>query len=457
MTRTPPSFPPAFDGGFQQRLALHPPLGAHPVRQPSAPSCNLITELDDPHPVSSPPPPEPPPSWLTPALIPPWPPPAPWPWQIPSIRPLAIVMPCRYTSGTSANRTSALPSSLPILSLLHPHLWGLSWTELRDAPSSANAPCHCASFRATNGTHMAPLPPSVEFTFGTSAPSSGYRAASSSFIFLPPSTHTFHEPLPMVFGRHSINNRAQDATSARTIRRFKVRTAPHRSKVRTTPQQSLLPMAPPSRVATQMPIHSSSSARHPKKNYMKFLWRTGVITKSTYTDFCGRLNSLHHSFRCGEITLCQLKAQTEELCDHVQPPTSSSGPAAHTTTLSVNQAAARVTARHPVLPPSLNPARWCSHDASRGLHNNQWRRRKWRRKEYRIVLGGNSLPRLMMEWWFWLSPGDELLNRKRHAVSVALEAARILKTTQRLIPFPRRRPSCRLIWGARKWRRLQSP
>ena len=297
------------------------------------------------------------------------------------------------------------------------------------------------------------VPPSVEFTFGTSAPSSGYRAASSSFIFLPPSTHTFHEPLPMVFGRQSIdirNNKAQDAPSARTIRRFKVRTAPHRSKVRTTPQQSLLPMAPPSRVATQMPIHSSSLDRHPKKNYMKFLWRTGVITKSTYTDFCGRLNSLHHSFRCGEITLCQLKAQTEGLCDRVQPPTTSSGPAAHTTTPSVNQAAARVTARHPVLPPSLNPARWCSHDASRGLHNNQWWRRKWRRKEYRIVLGGNSLPRLMMEWWFWLSPGDELLNRKRHAVSVALEAARILKTTQRLIPFPRQRPSCRLIWGARK-------
>ena len=252
----PPLFPPAFDGGFQQRLALHLPLGAQPVLQPSAPSCNLITELDDPHPVSSPPPPEPPPSWLTPALIPPWPPPAPWPWQIPSIRPLAIVMPCRYTSGTSANRTSALPSSLPILSLLHPHLWGLSWTELRDAPSSANAPCHCASFRATNGTHMAPLPPSVEFTFGTSAPSSGYRAASSSFIFLPPSTHTFHEPLPMVFGRQSIdirNNKAQDVPSARTIRRF---------KVRTTPRQSLPPMAFPSRVATQLPIHSSSSARH---------------------------------------------------------------------------------------------------------------------------------------------------------------------------------------------------
>ena len=171
--------------------------------------------------------------------------------------------------------------------------------------------------------------------------------------------------------------------------------------------------------------------------------------KSSHTNFCGRLNSLHHSFHCGEITLCQLNAQTDELCEHFQPPTSSSDSATHTSTPSVNQAAARATARHPVLPPSLTPARCCSHDASHGLHNNHWRRRKWWRKENHIVLGGNSLPRLMMEWWFWLSPGDELLNRKRHAVSVALEAARILKTTQRLIPFPRRRPSSRSIWGAR--------
>ena len=444
----PPSlFPPIIDSGFQQRPAPQLLLGSHTAQHQNGtvvdpPGLSSAWHVPPPDP-PPPHPPEPPSSLLTPAPIPPWPPPAPWPWQISSIRPLAIAMPCRYAYGTSADRTSALPSSLPILSLLHPHLWGLSRTELRDAPPSANAPYHCASFRA-NGTNMAPLPPSVEFTFGTSAPSFGHRAASSSFIFLPPST-TFHEPLPMVFGRHSINNRAQDATSARTIRRFKVRTAPHRSKVRSTPQHSPLPMASPSRAATQMSIPSSSSApsiHHRKKNYMKFLWRTGVITKSSYTDFCSRLNSLHHSFRRGEITSCQLKAQIEELCDYFKPSPGSSTP-------SVNQAAARATTRRPVPPPSLTPARCCSYDASRGLHNNQWRRRTWRRKENRVVLGGSSLPRLMMAWGFWFSAGAELLNRKRHAVSVALEAARILKTTQRLIPFPRRRPSSRSIWGAR--------
>ena len=108
----------------------------------------------------------------------------------------------RTTKYTSANSTTFLPSPLPILSLIHPHLWGLQWMALRVAPPAANAPHHCAPSQA-KGTHMAPLTSPVEFKFGTPAPSSGYRAAPPPFIFSPPSTHTFPDPSTMVFGRQS--------------------------------------------------------------------------------------------------------------------------------------------------------------------------------------------------------------------------------------------------------------
>ena len=147
-------------------------------------------------------------------------------------------------------------------------------------------------------------------------------------------------------------------------------------------------------------------------------------------------------WRIGD-TSSQLQARQDKLLDDVNTlRLSSYRSPTHTTTPPGSQASPPTTTLHPVTPPSLISTYCRSHIAARGLHNNQWRRRQWRRKENRIIFGGNSLPQQLMAWWSCFLARAELLNRKRPAVSVALEAARILKTTQRLIPFPRRRPSC---------------
>ena len=96
-----------------------------------------------------------------------------------------------------------------------------------------------------------------------------------------------------------------------------------------------------------------------------------------------------------------------------------------------------------LVPPTSSTTRLRFHRAARrGVHNNHQRKRKWR-KENRVILGGTSLPRKSTTWQCLSLSGDDLLNRKRPAASVALEAAQIAKTTQRLLPFPRRRPFCR--------------
>ena len=384
---------------------------------------------------------------------------------MPPIRPWDIATPYRRTSGSSTETTADLPSSNPTLSLFHPYLWGLPWKGLRGAPPAAvtNAPYHCASVQV-KGAHTAPSLSPAKFTFGTPVLSSGYCAAPSSFIFPPSFTLTFPDPSTMAAGdihrtgditqptqpsharhvrspgalnrkeefdmyiKNILHNRAPDAPPVRTIRRY---------KVRTTPRQSSLTVAVP----TEAPIRTSPPSAAPippicqgKKNYVKFLWRCGDIPKSAYTDYCAQLNSLHHDYLRGDLNSNQLQAQNGELLDGIQRLRSSSSSSPTLSSHSYgNQASPPKMTLHLVPPPSSTAHRRL-HTAAFGLQNNYGKKRRWRRKENRVIPGGNNLLRKLATCWFYSFSGDELLNRKRPAESIALEAARIPQTTQRLIP-----------------------
>mmetsp|Transcript_23730 Transcript_23730/g.57234 ORF Transcript_23730/g.57234 Transcript_23730/m.57234 type:complete len:610 (+) Transcript_23730:127-1956(+) len=463
------SFPPTFDVGFQQHTAPTLPFGTRAVRRPV---CSL-TERGD----SLPTPPEPPPSWIPPVPIPPWPPPTPSSRRFPSHGPLAIV----------ASYSNSICLALPIVSLFHPRLWSPTWS-----PPLANQPSAIA--RGTNkyfssnriGEHTVPptpsgahtvLPTPSVFIFGTPASSAVRPTPPLSFNFAFTFSPPFPNPLAMVSGRiRDANERATTQHPKRSggvgdlpsvadlprlgpshashvmstgtflrIKNILANTTPRahpvrttrRSRVRATPCQPLLHGA-------TTPTPFTSSIRQSKKNYVKLLWRIGDITKPVYTSYCTRLNSLHHDYLRGSVTSSQLQARQDELLEDVNTlRLSSYRSRTHTTTPPGCQASPPTTTLHPVTPPSLISTYCRSHIAARGLHNNQWRRRQWRRKENRVIFGGNSLPQQLMAWWSCFSARAELLNRKRPAVSVALEAARILETTQRMIPFPRRRPFCR--------------
>ena len=181
---------------------------------------------------------------------------------------------------------------------------------------------------------------------------------------------------------------------------------------------------PPKKVRAPTPHRAET-------NHVKYLWRSGVISKPEYVQYCNELNALHRQFLQGVISSEELVANKLDLLDSTKKGFRSYRPSS--------------TARPPpVIKLELRqPAKYqcCELHRRRAPGNNTQgsKRRRWK-KERRLVSGGIKIKRQVM-WWV---PGNQsgssfTLDRKRSAISVATGTALLIPITQRQLPSKRRR------------------
>jgi hypothetical protein len=229
-------------------------------------------------------------------------------------------------------------------------------------------------------------------------------------------------------------------TNRNKIRRFKVREPALQLPVAhlNTTEQTKTPMNPPERKIRRFKVREEQERPPQKRNYPKFLWRIGKLSKPEYTDYSNKLHALHQEYLRGKIDLDGLQYDKAVLMASIID--KFLDPATHNNRTK--------TPRTPTSPPIIlklaQPPRQSQHcSASKhGAFNkaNNKKRRKRRRKEYRVVLRGSTIQQLRMTWWSSSQIRcKQLLDRKRPAVSVATGAAQLIKFTQRQLPAKRRK------------------
>ena len=229
-------------------------------------------------------------------------------------------------------------------------------------------------------------------------------------------------------------------TNKNKIRRFKVRGPAQQLPMAhlNTTEQTKTPTNPPERKIRRFKVRDEQERPPRKRNYPRFLWRIGKLSKPEYTDYTNKLHALHQKYLRGTIDLDGLQYDKAVLMASIidkflapathnnrtqKPPTSTSPP------IILKLAQPSGQSRH------------CS-VSTKGAFNkaNNKKQRRRRRKEYRVVLRGSTIQQLRITWWSISQfRCRQLLDRKRPAVSVATGASQLIKITQRQLPAKRRK------------------
>ena len=139
---------------------------------------------------------------------------------------------------------------------------------------------------------------------------------------------------------------------------------------------------PPKKVRAPTPHRAET-------NHVKYLWRSGVISKPEYVQYCNKLNALHRQFLQGVISSEELVANKLALLDSTKKGSRTYRPSS--------------TARPPpVIKLELRqPSKYqcCELPRMRAQCKDTQRtkRRRWK-KERRLVSGGIKIMRQVI-WW----------------------------------------------------------
>ena len=198
--------------------------------------------------------------------------------------------------------------------------------------------------------------------------------------------------------------------------------------------------APPQDPATsQSPRVSSEPAstrrapplpEPPILRQVRGLWRNGAISKPTYTAFANQANTCLQRHRTGTISDSVLQTSLLDLfsaLDYCLPARRRPRP-------SWVAKRPRPTGQQP----RRNKPFTAGASGLRAKTRNNFASRRRHRREHRLVVGRSRLRRHDSVFSYG-APELSMLDRKRAAKSVAMQAARLHPTTQRLRPSRRRR------------------
>jgi hypothetical protein len=195
-------------------------------------------------------------------------------------------------------------------------------------------------------------------------------------------------------------------------------------------QQLNTKKSPPSRPNPPKKVRVPTPHRA-ETNHVKYLWRSGVISKPEYVQYCNKLNTLHRQFLQGVISSEELVANKLALLDSTKKGSRTYRPSS-------------MARPPPVIKLELRqPSKYqCCELLRRRAPGNDTqgtKRRRWK-KERRLVSGGIKIKRQVI-WWL---PGNQggssfILDRKRSAILVVTGTATLIPVTQRQLPSKRRR------------------
>ena len=191
----------------------------------------------------------------------------------------------------------------------------------------------------------------------------------------------------------------------------------------------------------QRPPNINHDQRLPPRtrNYPKFLWRIGKLSKPEYTDYCNNLHALHQEYLQGKIELDILQEGKQALMAPITKRFFTS--ATHNNR---SRQPSNSTSFPPLILKLAQPSGHSQHRSTFSIrasnkapYTKQHRRR---RKEYRVALRESTVQQQRIAWWSNVHVRcKQLLNRKRPAASVVIGAAQTTPLTQRQLPVKKRR------------------
>ena len=183
---------------------------------------------------------------------------------------------------------------------------------------------------------------------------------------------------------------------------------------------------PPKKVRAPTPHRAET-------NRVKYLWRSGVISKPEYIQYCNKLNALHRQFLQGVISSEELEVIKLDLLDSTKRGSRTRRPSSVSR---LPPPVIKMELKQPSIYQCCALPRMRASDSCATQGN---KRRRWKR-ERRLVSGGIKIKRQVV-WWL---PGIQgrssfILDRKRSAISVVTGTAILIPITQRQLPAKRRR------------------